>query len=66
MGFSREEYLSELPVPSPEDLPNAGIKPGFLALQADTLPSGPPWKPHMLYMLNSKMRGRRKWSELRK
>ena len=66
MGFSREEYRSGLPFPSPGDLPNAGIKPGFLALQADTLPSGPPQKPHMLYMPNSKMGGRRKWSELGK
>ena len=28
MGFSRQEYWSGLPLPSPGDLPNPGIKPG--------------------------------------
>ena len=28
MGFSRHEYWSGLPFPSPEDLPNPGIEPG--------------------------------------
>ena len=28
MGFSRQEYWSGLPFPSPGDLPNPGIKPG--------------------------------------
>ena len=37
MGFSREEYWSGLPFPSPGDLP--GIKPGSPALQADSLPT---------------------------
>ena len=32
MGFSRQEYWSELPFPSPEDLPHPGIEPGSLAL----------------------------------
>ena len=36
-GFSRQEYLSGLPFPSPEDLPNPEIKPGSPALQADSL-----------------------------
>ena len=45
MGFSRQEYWSGLPFPSPGDLPNPGIKPGSLALQADTLLSEPPGKP---------------------
>ena len=27
MRFSRQEYWSELPFPSPEDLPDSGIKP---------------------------------------
>ena len=39
MEFSRQEYLSGLPFPSPGDLPNSGIKPGSPALQADSLPS---------------------------
>ena len=28
MGFSRQEYWSGLPFPSPEDLPDPGIEPG--------------------------------------
>ena len=28
MGFSRQEYWSGVPFPSPEDLPNPGIEPG--------------------------------------
>ena len=45
MGFSRKEYWSEWPFPSPGDLPNPGIKPVSPALQADSLPSEPPRKP---------------------
>ena len=45
MGFSRQEYWSELPFPSPGDLPNPGIEPGSPTLQADTLSSEPPGKP---------------------
>ena len=45
MGFSRQEYWSWLPFPSPGDLPNPGIEPGSPALQADTLSSEPPGKP---------------------
>ena len=37
MGFSRPEYWSGLPFPSPGDLPNPGIEPGSPALQADSL-----------------------------
>ena len=44
MGFSRQEYQSGLPFPSPEDLPNPGIEPRSPALQADALPSEPPGK----------------------
>ena len=42
MGFSRQEYWSGLPFPSPGDLPNPGIGPGSPTLQADALPSEPP------------------------
>ena len=42
MEFSRQEYWSGLPFPSPGDLPDPGIKPGSPALQADALPSEPP------------------------
>ena len=41
MGFSRQEYWSGLPFPSPGDLPYAGIEPGSPALQADSLPREP-------------------------
>ena len=39
MGFSRQEYWSGLPFPSPEDLPDSGIEPRYPALQADSLPT---------------------------
>ena len=44
MGFSRQEYWSGLPFPSPGDLPNPGIEPGSPALYADTLLSEPQGK----------------------
>ena len=48
MGLSRQEYWSGLPIPSPGDLPNPGVKPGSPTLQADFLPSEPPGKPRQL------------------
>ena len=45
MEFSRQEYWSRLPFPSPGDLPNPGIEPRSPALQADCLLSEPPGKP---------------------
>ena len=45
MGFSRQEYWSGLPFPSPGNLHSPGIKPRFPALQADALLSEPPRKP---------------------
>ena len=44
MGFSMQEYWSGLPFPSPGDLPNPGIEPGFPEFQADALTSEPPGK----------------------
>ena len=44
IGFSRQEYWSGLPFPSPGDLPDLGIEPRSSALQADALPSEPPGK----------------------
>ena len=49
MGFSRQEYWSGLPFPSPGDLPNPGIEPGSLALQADSLLSEIPGKLHIVH-----------------
>ena len=61
MGFSRQDYWSELPFPPPGDLPDTGIEPTspeFPALQADSLPLShqgssqqlrpgfKPWLPH--------------------
>jgi len=37
MRFPRQEYWSGLPFPSPEDLPDPGIKPMSPALKADSL-----------------------------
>ena len=48
MGFSRQEYWSGLPFPSPGDLPDPGIKPRSPALQADALTSELPRKPRIL------------------
>ena len=45
MEFSRPEYWSGLPFPSPGDLPNLGIEPRSPTLQVDSLPIEPPGKP---------------------
>ena len=45
MEFSRPEYWSGQPFPSPGDLPNPGIKPRSPALQLDSLPAEPRGKP---------------------
>ena len=58
MGFSRLEYWSGSPFPSPGDLPNPGIEPRSPALQADSLPAEPQGKPKgnlildIYYLLN--------------
>ena len=44
MEFSRPEYWSGLPFPSPGDLPDSGIELRSPALQADALLSEPPGK----------------------
>ena len=51
MGFSRQEYWSGLPFPSPGDLPDPGIKLTSPALQGDSLPLshlGSPYS-HLVY-----------------
>ena len=45
MKFSRQEYWSGLPFPSPGDLPDPGLEPRSPTLQADSLPTEPPGKP---------------------
>ena len=51
MGFSRQEYWSGLPFPSPGDLSDPRIEPESPALQTNSLPSEPPWKPFILAIL---------------
>ena len=46
MDFSRPEYWSGRPFPSPRDLPDPGIKPRSPTMQADSLPAEPQGKPH--------------------
>ena len=48
-GFSRQEYWSGSPFPSPGDLPDPGIKPSSPTLEADALTSEPPGKPKTIY-----------------
>ena len=45
MEFSRPEYWSGYPFPSPGDLPNPGIEPRSPTLQVDSLPAEPQGKP---------------------
>ena len=50
MGFSRQEYWSGLPFPSPGDLPNAGVKPESLCplhWQVDSLPVSLQGRPQL-------------------
>ena len=49
MEFSRQEYWSGLPFPSPGELPSPGAEPGSPTLQADALLCEPPGKPEELY-----------------
>ena len=53
MGFSRQEYWSGLPFPSPGYLPNPGIEPRSPTLQAYALTSEPPRKPPAWVQMNS-------------
>ena len=65
MGFSRQEYWSGLPFPSPGDLPNPGIEPRSPALQADALPSELPRKPKER-QITQKLKKKKKKIELHK
>ena len=53
MEFSRPEYWSGLPFPSPGDPPDPGIEPGSPALQADSLLSEPLGKPKVVTKMYS-------------
>ena len=55
MEFSKQEYCSGLPSPSPGDLPNPRIKPASPvspALQADSLPTEPSGKSWNVFGMN--------------
>ena len=52
MGFSKHEYWSGLPFPSPEDLPDPGMELWSPALEADALTSEPPGKPSLHYTVS--------------
>ena len=45
MEFSKPEYWSGWPFPSPGDLPNTGVEARSPALQVDALPAEPQGKP---------------------
>ena len=45
MGFPRQEYRSELPFPSPGDLPNSGIESMSPTLAGEFFTTEPPEKP---------------------
>ena len=45
MEFSRQEYRSRLPFPSPVAFPHPAVETGSPTLQADSLASEPPGKP---------------------
>ena len=56
-GFSKQEYWSGWPCPSPEDLPKPGIKPRSPVLQAYSVQSEPPGKPRAIaYILNRRVK----------
>ena len=49
MEFSRQEYWSGLPFPSPGVLPHSGIEPASLALAGGFFTTEPPGKPVYTY-----------------
>ena len=53
MGFSRQDYRSRLPCPTPGDLSNSGIEPASLAspaLAGRFFTAGPPGKPLCIHI----------------
>ena len=54
MEFSRQEYWSGLLFSSAGDIPDPGIEPGSLALEAHTLSSEPPGKSSTVTGINGK------------
>ena len=56
MGLPRQEYWSELPFPSPADIPNPGIKPVSPALVGGCSTTEPPQKPIYTYIYGQIMK----------
>ena len=54
-GILQARDWSGLPFSSPGDLPDPGIKPGSLALQADSLLSEAPEKPTLIPLFTQKV-----------
>ena len=61
MGFSRQEYWSGLPFPSPGDLPHPGVEPGFPALQQTLYPLSHEITKVVLYWDSSLQVSRTDW-----
>ena len=57
-GFSRQEFWSGLPFPSPGDLPDPGIKPGSPSLKADSLPASYKGSPQRSQWATAKIQHR--------
>ena len=57
MEFSRPEYWSGQPFPSPGHLPNPGMEPRSPTLQVDSFPAEPQGKPQLKWEGNPKKRG---------
>ena len=55
-GISQQKYWSELPFPSPGNLPDPGIKPAFSALAGEFLTTEPPGKPMFEYNVSAERR----------
>ena len=58
----KKEYWSGFLFPSPRDLPDPGIEPGSLALQADSLPPKPPEKNRQRKKYHNKDSLKAKWN----
>ena len=50
MGFSKQEYWTRLPFPSPEDFPDPGIKPVYPELSGRFFTTEPPGKPICVFI----------------
>ena len=63
LGFSKQEYWSKLPLPSPGDLPDPGIEPKSPEFQADSFLPEPPGNGHdqLLTTFSASFHSLEKW-----